>query len=602
MGKSRKPDDRCLPHNRQPNFLFIIVDEERFPTVYENGELKEWRKNNLKAQESLLDNGMTFLNHYIGSSACSPSRATLFTGQYPSLHGVTQTTGIAKGAFDSDVFWLDHNTVPTLGDYFRAAGYHTFWKGKWHISDEDVLIPGTHNALPSYNSATGVPNQQQQIYKNANRLNAYGFNGWIGPEPHGSNPRNSGSSAAVGLDGRDEVYSAEVVDLIHSLEEEAKVQNYKPWLIVSSFVNPHDITLYGLLSEFLPTFNFEIDPSVPYIPPAPTAQETLFTKPTAQRSYRDIFQKAFQPTADSLFYRQLYFSLQKKVDQEMLKVFNALKKSIFYENTIVVFTADHGSLVGAHGGLFQKWYNAYEESIHVPLIIHSPKLFSHYRKTDMLTSHLDIIPTLLGLANIDVTQIQEKLKKDHTEVHPFVGRDLTPLLLGKNNSPRTHEPIYFMTDDDVTRGLNQVSLIGKQYDSVIQPNHIETVIIKLYTGENNTKEIWKFSHYFDNPQFWSKPGVEDNITHQESTVLNSDNTEADVCITTTKTTHVPDQFELYNLTRDPLEEINLSNPLHETPESKEIQQLLTRILKEQCSQKKLSPTSGSVPGMPSCDN
>ncbi|MGE7835278.1 hypothetical protein [Viridibacillus arvi] len=49
MGKSRKPDDRCLPHNRQPNFLFIIVDEERFPTVYENGELKEWRKNNLKA-------------------------------------------------------------------------------------------------------------------------------------------------------------------------------------------------------------------------------------------------------------------------------------------------------------------------------------------------------------------------------------------------------------------------------------------------------------------------------------------------------------------------------------------------------------------------
>ncbi|WP_332699614.1 sulfatase-like hydrolase/transferase, partial [Halalkalibacter lacteus] len=82
----------------------------------------------------------------------------------------------------------------------------------------------------------------------------------------------------------------------------------------------------------------------------------------------------------------------------MYKVFTALKKSIYYENTIVVFTADHGSLVGAHGGLFQKWHNAYEEAIHVPLIIHSPKRFANCQETDMLTSHVDIVPTLLGLA------------------------------------------------------------------------------------------------------------------------------------------------------------------------------------------------------------
>lgn len=85
----------------------------------------------------------------------------------------------------------------------------------------------------------------------------------------------------------------------------------------------------------------------------------------------------------------------------MGKVYDKLKSSKFYDNTIIIFTSDHGDLLGAHGGLFQKWYNAYEEATHVPFIIHSPKLFSNRQTTDMLTSHVDILPTLLGLAKID---------------------------------------------------------------------------------------------------------------------------------------------------------------------------------------------------------
>ena len=57
------------------------------------------------------------------------------TGQYPSLHGVTQTDGVAKDANnDDEMFWLAPDTVPTLGDWFRAGGYRTFFKGKWHAS------------------------------------------------------------------------------------------------------------------------------------------------------------------------------------------------------------------------------------------------------------------------------------------------------------------------------------------------------------------------------------------------------------------------------------------------------------------------------------
>ncbi|MDW0117858.1 sulfatase-like hydrolase/transferase [Sporosarcina thermotolerans] len=580
-------------HKKKPNFLFIIVDEERFPLVYENEELSQWRKTHLKTQELLRDNGMCFSNHYIGSTACAPSRATLFTGQYPSLHGVTQTPGAAKGSFDADMFWLDPNTVPTLGDYFRTAGYRTFWKGKWHISEEDILIPGTHDSLPSYGTNTGVPNpKNSRIYERADRLESFGFSGWIGPEPHGSDPRNSGSSAGMGVSGRDVIYAKEVVSLLSDLEK-GYTEESKPWLIVSSFVNPHDIVLLGLFTRFLPTFNFKIDPSVPIIPPAPTADESLQTKPSAQKSYRDTYQLALQPTFDTDFLRQFYFSLQKEVDDEMFKVFDALRKSIFYEDTIVVFTSDHGDLLGSHGGLFQKWHNAYEESLHVPLIIHNPKLFSGREQTDMLTCHVDIIPTLLGLADIPIDYVQDRLKRDHTEVHPLVGRDLTPVLEGKRKFSRSNEPLYFMTDDEFSRGLNQVTLTGKPYESVTQPNHLETVITTLKTGKNHSDEKWKLSRYYDNPQFWSDPNVEDQVTVTKGTFPISDTSEAVLSITTTKTEPVPVQYEMYNVTTDPYEEKNLANPKYASPETKFIQHTLLKLLEKQAKQKRLTPTSGN---------
>ena len=576
---------------KRPNILFLIVDEQRFPPCYENEALKEWRKENLLTQEILREKGLSFLNHYIGSTACSPSRTTLFTGHYPSLHGVTQTTGAAKGAFDPNVFWLGTNTVPTLGNYFRTAGYQTFWKGKWHLSDEDILIPGTHDALPSFDTTTGVPDsKKEKLYEEANRLNAYGFDGWIGPEPHGADPRNSGSSANVGLSGRDEIYAAEVVELIQSLEQNPH-SHKKPWLIVSSLVNPHDITLFGLLSRLSQNYNFEIDPSVPDIPPAPTAREDLRTKPRAQMSYRDVYENAFQPTIDSEFYRQLYYSLHKKVDEELFKVYTALANSMFYQDTIISFTSDHGSLAGAHGGLFQKWHNAYEEALHVPLIIHSPKLFAEPKETSILTSHVDILPTLLGLAGIDVDEVQGKLRKTHSEVHSFVGRNLSYLITGENTIERANEPLYFMTDDEVSKGLNQTTIQGEDYSSVIQPNHLETIIIKLPTGKDDIEEIWKYTRYCDNPQFWSTPNSEDiEISRVFSTKI-SDKKEANMVINTTKTKPVEEEFELYNLTRDPLEKINLVHPIHETPETKLVQLLLSQVLRQQRKQKRIYPSN-----------
>ncbi len=587
----------------KPNFLIFMVDEERFPTVYENKELKEWRRKNLITQELLRENGLEFNNHYAGSTACSPSRTTLYTGQYPSLHGVSQTTGAAKMDFEPDMFWLDPNTVPTLGDYFRTAGYRTFWKGKWHASQADILIPDTQNSYLSYDSRTGVPiPKKEQIYLNTNRLNQFGFDGWIGPEPFGGNPRNSGSSAAIGLSGRDIIYRDEAIALLRRLDNEKTSRNQEtdPWLIMCSFVNPHDIALFGLFTRFDPLFNFEIDPSLPPIPQAPTADESLTTKPIAQSSYREVYPEALQPLRDTQFYRQLYFSLQKEVDRDMLAVFRVLQESSFYRNTIVLFTSDHGDLLGAHGGLFQKWYQAYEEAIHVPFIIHNPILFDERQSTDIISSHVDILPTMLGLAGIDVSRVKSELSNNHTEIHPLVGRNLTPLILKDVELEVLEEPVYFMTDDDFTRGPNQETLLGKPYTSVVQPNHIETVITTLPTGEGEQKEIWKYSRYFDNPQFWSNPGCDDKTTTLGNPTSVSKDIDCQVCITNVKTRPVPDEIEMYNISRDPLETKNLAHIDLATPEAREVQLVLAKLLEEQCRQKRLYPDSGNIPGKPPC--
>ena len=114
---------RGLDH--RPNFLIVMVDEMRYPSVYESAALKAFRAKYLPAQERLKANGMQFNNHYAMSAACQPSRTSIFTGTYPSLHGVSQTSGGAKSVYEWDMQYLDPATVPTMGDYFRAGGYRT---------------------------------------------------------------------------------------------------------------------------------------------------------------------------------------------------------------------------------------------------------------------------------------------------------------------------------------------------------------------------------------------------------------------------------------------------------------------------------------------
>ena len=120
-------------------------------------------------------------------------------------------------------------------------------------------------------------------------------------------------------------------------------------------------------------------------------------------------------------HRKFYYQLQGTVDAELAKVLDALRATKAYENTIVVFLSDHGDMLGAHGGMHQKWHNAYDETTHVPFLVSSPLIGGGQREIDALTSHADLLPTLLGFAGIDQAEALKRVSVGHTEARPLAG-------------------------------------------------------------------------------------------------------------------------------------------------------------------------------------
>ena len=169
-----------------PDVIVVMTDEERASPSYEGAELRRWREKLLPGRQWFAEHGVSFDRHYTGSLACVPSRPTLFTGHYPDVHGVTQTDGLGKDASDARMRWLRPGEVPTLGHWFRAAGYDTHYDGKWHMSHADLIDPATDVPLATNTADGEVLAGTVRAYLDSDPLGPFGFSGWVGPEPHGS--------------------------------------------------------------------------------------------------------------------------------------------------------------------------------------------------------------------------------------------------------------------------------------------------------------------------------------------------------------------------------------------------------------------------------
>jgi arylsulfatase A-like enzyme/putative intracellular protease/amidase len=540
-----------------------MTDQERAAPPYEPAELTAWRRDRLAGAQWFEDHGITFGRHYTGSLACVPSRPTLFTGQYPDIHGVTQTNGLGKMEDDSRMRWLREGEVPTLGHWFRAGGYDTHYVGKWHMTHADLTDPHTGGPRYTHDEHGVLDSAAVQAYLDADPLDPFGFSGWVGPEPHGGEPALSGLVC-------DPVYAERAVAWLedrYARRRAGDTAALRPFLLVVSFVNPHDIVYAPVwLGRFGAENPFAADTqNPPDVPPSPTADEDLASKPAAQVAYRASYPSTYGPPpmvertyrGRAQDYRNLYYRLHLAADGPLDRVRRAVTEGES-PDAVLVRTADHGELLGAHGGLHQKWFNLYDEATRVPFVI--ARTGDHAtdarRIDDAPTSHVDLVPTLLSAAGIDPTETGDQLRPSFSEFHPLPGRDLMPVVDGDDaDADRT---VYAITRDNMPEGDTGASGIARRLGRVdrqppplrIQvPAHVaanvESIVGRVDAADaaGGGGHLWKIVRSFDDPATWTEPGVR----HLASTGPGGD---------MFRTEPLPDQWELYDLDVDPIEADN----------------------------------------------
>ena len=142
-----------------------------------------------------------------------------------------------------------------------------------------------------------------QKYLEADLLDDYGFSEWVGPEPHGLGKHNTGTV-------KDPFTADETIDLLKRFDAE---ESDEPWLTVCSFLNPHDVALFGVIAL---TQGLRYHPTeVPPIAQAPTRKEDLSTKPSCQQSYVDTWGKILAPQPWIETHLKFYYQLQATVDE-----------------------------------------------------------------------------------------------------------------------------------------------------------------------------------------------------------------------------------------------------------------------------------------------
>lgn len=379
---------------KRPNVLLIITDQER--------SLQHWPRSfyeeNLPNMCRLLNHGLEFTNYFTNSCMCSPSRATLLTSQFPVQTGVT-TTGSPEPRTKLP------SELTNLATVFQQAGYHAEWHGKWHLG--------------------GKPSD-------------YGFQGWQPPDA--GNYLTVNETLGGGDPDNDTRFLNEICTF---LERHCRQEDAKPFLLVASFVNPHDV----YVAQHEPTLGYTHEDFYKVTVPLPTNWQEdpdANNKPRAQGQMSIPFVTFLNQPQE---YVNFYAYLHTVVDGQIGKVLDAFDRLQLTENTLILRTADHGEQALSHS-LVEKFYNAYEESIHIPLIVSNPIAFPNPLQTPALASHVDLLPTLQRLLTIgSPLPVDKGSPNDH-----FVGQDLTPILdLTVADSlaplPEVQSSIHFTYDD-----------------------------------------------------------------------------------------------------------------------------------------------------------
>ena len=376
------------------NVLLVVTDQQRHFEALPMGT--NWR-----AQKLLQSIGTTFEKHYISSNMSTSSRSVMYTGRH-----ITQTKMPDNACFPWQA-GLDTG-IPTIGTLMRQAGYHTAYKGKFFMLGESAAKASGEGA-----------NKNQQ-----NALETYGFSDW----------NFEGDIEGGMLEGyhKDAYIKGSAIRWLRdrgaSLDKSGK-----PFFLAVNFVNPHDIMFYNPGSSAsagsltVPPKNTLYSKKHNYLPRAWEHESDM----PAHREFRDgqaaVMGALPRDRKGVLQINDFYLNSIQDVDDNLMGLLDELKRLGMMDSTIVIFTSDHGEMGGSHR-LKGKGPFIYENNLRVPFIIVHPA-YKGIRRISTVTSHLDLVPTILDMAGLSADE-KSGLKKG------LAGHSLMPLIEGKTESVR----------------------------------------------------------------------------------------------------------------------------------------------------------------------
>lgn len=399
----------------RPNILFIFTDQHRVDTMGCYGS-KICRTPHLDA---LAGESVVFDRAYTVCPICSPARASVQTGLYPAHHGMI------GNIYGTGCMLQELTDVPLLlSRRMQQQNYSLGYTGKWHLGMGDVPEMHAHGKLPLLKIHPPKGTMPSDLGYEADDFAGHGDGGFGFPQFHqylkdaGLELRWKDRDPARRHPGR----FAEVSSPIESTVEyyltqraiesiDRMAERSQPFFFSLNHWGPH--APYTPPTQYLDLYrNVEL-------PPWPNFSDTGEGKPSVHNFKRvEAGQRADWP-----FFQQRirhYYGFTTFIDAQIGRLIDHLKQRGLYDNTVIIFSADHGESLGIHGGLEDKSIFMYEETTRIPLLIKPAGSSGKGRREDRFAVTTDLYETILDYAGANLAEYKSE------------GRSLLPLVEGRS--------------------------------------------------------------------------------------------------------------------------------------------------------------------------
>jgi len=439
------------PDGKRPNILWICTDQQRYDTISCLGY------NYLKTPnlDKLAKSGMIFTYAYCQSTICTPSRASFLTGYYP-LTISTCKNGNAQ--------W--ENGAPLITKILADNGYYCGLAGKLHL----VSAMGRPEARPDdgykefYSSLAPLLREgEEESNDYFTWIKAQGYDPAKAYEEHGYFPTKLHQTTWC---------TDRAIDFITK-------DHKQPWLFSLNYFDPHPPL--DPPQEYLDRINVNALPDIPF------RDSDIDEYKKLKNVY---FQSKCSPPAgeDAKIKFAKYLAQIELIDDNIGRLMNCLEKSGQADNTLVIFTSDHGNMIGHHG-LSAKGCRFYDGLVRVPLIISWPGVVKPDVRNDAIVELVDIAPTLLEITGIAVDEAALPDARMH-------GRSLMPQLTGTTGSDQHREFAYSTYDKGLMNDESYATMIRTRKYKLI--NYHGSGYGQLFDMESDPGE---FENLWDDPQY-----------------------------------------------------------------------------------------------------